>query len=30
MENLVEFFVKDICNRNGYEYISQATAIKLR
>lgn len=30
MENIVEFFVKDICARNGYEYISQATADKIK
>lgn len=30
MENLVEFFVKDICERNGFEYISQATADKIK
>ncbi len=30
MENLVEFFIKDTCSRNGYEYIAQATADKIR
>lgn len=30
MENLVEFFVKDICGRNNYEYITQATADKIK
>lgn len=30
MENLVEFFVKDICERNNYEYIAQATADKIK
>ena len=30
MENFVEFFVKDICERNGYEYIAQATADKIK
>lgn len=30
MENLVEFFVKDICERNGYEYIAQATSNKIK
>ena len=30
MENLVEFFVKDICGRNNYEYIAQATADKIK
>lgn len=30
MENLVEFFVKDICERSGYEYITQATADKIK
>ena len=29
MENLAEFFIKDICQRNGYEYIAQATANKI-
>ena len=29
MENLAEFFIKDICQRNGYEYIAQATADKI-
>ncbi len=30
MENLVEFFIKDISERNGYEYIPQATADKIK
>ncbi len=30
MENFVEFFVKDICERNGHEYIAQATADKIK
>ncbi|MFI3242109.1 MAG: type II restriction endonuclease [Alphaproteobacteria bacterium] len=30
MENLVEAFVKDICQRNHYEYIAQATADKIK
>lgn len=29
MEALMELFIKDICNRNGYEYIAQATADKI-
>ena len=29
METLAEFFIKDICQRNGYEYIAQATADKI-
>lgn len=29
MENLAEFFIKDICQCNGYEYIAQATADKI-
>lgn len=29
MENLMEYFIKDICDRNGYEYIAQATADKI-
>jgi type II restriction enzyme len=30
MEDIVEFFVADICERSGYEYISQATAPKIK
>jgi type II restriction enzyme len=30
MENLVEFFIKDLCQRNSYEYIAQATAEKIK
>ena len=29
MENLMEYFIKDICEPNGYEYIAQATADKI-
>lgn len=29
MESLIELFIKDICERNGYEYIAQATADKI-
>ena len=29
MESLIELFIKDICKRNGYEYIAQATANKI-
>lgn len=29
MENLMEYFIKDICERNVYEYIAQATADKI-
>jgi len=29
MEEIVEFFVADICKRNGYKYIAQATAPKI-
>lgn len=29
MEELAEFFIKDICQRNNYEYIAQATADKI-
>lgn len=29
MESLAELFIKDICKRNGYEYIAQATADKI-
>lgn len=30
MEDIIEFFVKDICQRNDFEYITQATASKVR
>jgi type II restriction enzyme len=30
MESIVEFFVKDVCKRNGYEYICQANAKKVK
>lgn len=30
MEDIVEFFVKDVCRRNKYEYIMQATANKIK
>lgn len=30
MEDIVEFFIKDICTRNHYEYIAQATAPKIK
>ncbi len=30
MEDIAEFFIKDICQRKGYEYISQATADKIK
>lgn len=30
METLIEFFVSDICKRNNWEYISQATADKIK
>lgn len=29
MEEIVEFFVNDICERNGYEYLREATAPKV-
>ena len=29
MEEIVRFFVADICKRNGYQYIEQATAPKI-
>jgi len=29
MEKLIEVFIKDICARNGYEYMEQATAAKI-
>jgi len=30
MENLVEYFIKDICDRNGFEYLAQATASSIK
>ena len=30
METLIEFFVSDICKRNGWDYIAQATADKIK
>ena len=30
MEDIAEFFIKDICQRKGYEYIPQATADKIK
>ena len=30
MEDIAEFFIKDICKRNGFEYIAQATADKIK
>lgn len=30
MESIVEFFVKDVCKRNNYEYIRQANASKVK
>jgi len=30
MEDIVEFFVKDICEKNNYEYITQATAPRIK
>jgi len=30
MEAIVEFFIKDICQRNNYEYISEATSKKVK
>lgn len=30
MEDVVEFYVKDICDRMGYEYIKEATATKVK
>ena len=30
MEDIAEFFIKDICKQKGYEYISQATADKIK
>ena len=29
MENIIDFFIDDICKRNNYQYISQATADKI-
>jgi type II restriction enzyme len=30
MEDIIEFFVKDICKRNDYEYLNQASPLKIR
>lgn len=30
MEDIVEFFVEDICKQSGYEYMTQATAPKIK
>lgn len=30
MESIAEFFIKDICQRNGFEYLAQATADKIK
>lgn len=30
MEDIAEFFIQDICRRNGFEYIAQATADKIK
>lgn len=30
MEDIAEFFIKDICKQKGYDYISQATADKIK
>lgn len=30
MESIVEFFVRDVCKRNNYEYIGQANASKVK
>lgn len=30
MEDVVEFYVKDICERKGYEYLKEATAPKVK
>jgi len=30
MEDILEFFIKDICDRNGFEYMIQATAPKVK
>lgn len=30
MENIVEFFVSDLCKRNGFEYLKEATAEKIK
>ena len=30
MEDIAEFFIQDICQRNGFEYIAQATADKIK
>lgn len=30
MENIVEFFINDLCKRNGFEYLKEATAEKIK
>ncbi len=30
MEDIVEFYVKDMCERNGFEYLKEATAPKVK
>lgn len=30
MENIVEFFIQDLCKRKGFEYIKEATAGKIK
>lgn len=30
MENIVEFFIDDLCKRNGFEYLKEATAEKIK
>ena len=30
MENLVELFIKDLCNKYNYEYIVQATPNRIK
>ena len=30
MENLIEFYIKGICDKYGYKYLSQATASKIK
>lgn len=30
MEDIAEFFIKDICQRNGFEYMTQAAADKIK
>lgn len=30
MENIVEFFIKDICQRNGFDFLKEATSVDIQ